>query len=113
MAVYFESVNTPTSRLNLKSRCPRLRAVAFGWAGLLTSVSFAPPMRLVQKLGLISPQTPTTISLRHEEGKEDVILRKDIKEMYITQLSAMPSDLDKQIDVQQMADLLAYLKTAQ
>jgi len=60
--------------------------------------------------GVIGPQTPTSIALRHEDGKEDVIQRKDIKQMYVTNLSAMPGDLEKQIDVQQMADLLEYLK---
>jgi hypothetical protein len=29
--------------------------------------------------------------------------------MYVANLSAMPADLDKQIDVQQMADLLKFL----
>ena len=42
---------------------------------------------------------------------KDVIQRKDIKQMYVTNLSAMPGDLEKQIDVQQMADLLEYMKT--
>jgi putative heme-binding domain-containing protein len=60
--------------------------------------------------GVIGPQTPTTITLRHENGKEDVIQRQDIKNMYVTNLSAMPPDLEKQISVDQMADLLAYLK---
>ena len=60
--------------------------------------------------GVIGAQTPTSIALRHEDGKEDVIQRKDIKQMYVTNLSAMPADLEKQIDLQQMADLLEYLK---
>jgi putative heme-binding domain-containing protein len=63
--------------------------------------------------GVLGPQTPTTITIRHEEGKEDVIRRDDIKEMRITNLSAMPSDLDKQVSVDQMADLLKFIKTAQ
>ncbi|MCC6588342.1 MAG: c-type cytochrome [Bryobacterales bacterium] len=63
--------------------------------------------------GVLGPQTPTTVTLRHEQGKEDVIQRKDIKSMYVTNLSAMPGDLEKQITVQQMADLLEYLKSAQ
>ena len=50
------------------------------------------------------------MALRHEDGKEDLIQRKDIKNMYVTNLSAMPGDLEKQIDVQQMADLLEYVK---
>ncbi len=62
--------------------------------------------------GVLGPQTPATITLRHEEGKQDVIQRKDIREMRVTNLSAMPGDLEKQIDVQQMADLLEYLKTS-
>jgi putative heme-binding domain-containing protein len=61
--------------------------------------------------GVIGPQTPTTITLRHENGKEDIIQRQDIKNMYVTNLSAMPPDLEKQITVDQMADLLAYLKS--
>ncbi len=61
--------------------------------------------------GVIGPQTSTTITLRHENGKEDVIQRKDIKNMYVTNLSAMPGDLEKEISPQQMADLLEYLKT--
>jgi putative heme-binding domain-containing protein len=61
--------------------------------------------------GVLGAQTPTTIALRHEDGKEDVVQRKDIKEMYVTNVSAMPGDLEKQIDLQQMADLLEFLKT--
>ena len=63
--------------------------------------------------GVIGPQTPTTITIRHEEGKEEVIRREDIKDMRITNLSAMPGDLDKQVSVQQMADLLKFMKTPQ
>jgi putative membrane-bound dehydrogenase-like protein len=62
--------------------------------------------------GVMGPQTPTTITIRHEEGKQDVIRREDIKEMRVTNLSAMPEDLDKQVSVDEMADLLKFLKTA-
>jgi putative membrane-bound dehydrogenase-like protein len=63
--------------------------------------------------GVLGPQTATTLTLRHEEGKEDVIQRKDIKDMHVADLSAMPADLEKQINLQQMADLLVYLKSVQ
>ena len=63
--------------------------------------------------GVIGPQTPTTITLKHEDGKEDVIQRQDIKTMYATNLSAMPGDLEKQISVKQMAGLLEFLKKTQ
>jgi hypothetical protein len=54
-------------------------------------------------------QTPTSITLRQEEGKEIVIPRSDVKRMYASNLSAMPADLDRQITVQQMADLLNFI----
>jgi putative heme-binding domain-containing protein len=63
--------------------------------------------------GVIGPQTPNTITLRHEEGKQDVIQRSDIQNIYVTNLSAMPNDLDKQVSVEQMADLLKFLKSPQ
>ena len=59
--------------------------------------------------GVLGSQTPTTITLRKEEGKEIIIPRKDIKRMYLANLSAMPADLEKQVDIQQMADLLKFL----
>ncbi len=62
--------------------------------------------------GVLAPQTATTLTLRHEEGKQDVIQRKDIRNMYAANLSAMPADMEKQINVQQMADLLEYVKSS-
>jgi putative heme-binding domain-containing protein len=62
--------------------------------------------------GVLGPQTPTTFTIRHEDGKQDIIRREDILDMRVTNLSAMPADLDKQVSVEQMADLLRYLKTA-
>jgi putative heme-binding domain-containing protein len=59
--------------------------------------------------GVIGSQTPTSLTLRQEEGKEIVIPRSDIKRMYASNLSAMPADLDRQITVQQMADLLTFI----
>lgn len=62
--------------------------------------------------GVLGPQSSTTITLKHEEGKQDVVQRKDIKNMYAASLSAMPADLEKQIGLQQMADLLEFVKTS-
>jgi len=62
--------------------------------------------------GVMGPQTPSAITLRREEGRQEVIQRKDIKSMYVASLSAMPADLEKQIDVGQMSDLLEFLKSA-
>ena len=62
--------------------------------------------------GVMGPQTSTTITLRQEEGKEQVIRRQDIVDFFAANLSAMPGDLEQQVDVEQMRDLLAYLKSA-
>jgi len=59
--------------------------------------------------GVIGSQTPTSLTLRQEEGKEILIPRSDIKRMYAANLSAMPADLDRQISVRQMADLLTFI----
>jgi hypothetical protein len=63
--------------------------------------------------GVLGPQSPTTITIRHEESKEDVIRREDINDMHVTNLSGMPADLEKQVSVQDIADLLKYIKTSE
>jgi hypothetical protein len=50
--------------------------------------------------------------LRREGGEETVVPRARIRKMYASNLSAMPADLEQQIDLQQMADLLACLTTS-
>jgi putative membrane-bound dehydrogenase-like protein len=61
------------------------------------------------EVGVLAGQTPTTIVLRREGGVERVIPRDDVKALQVSQLSAMPSDLEQQVGERQMADLLAYL----
>ena len=61
--------------------------------------------------GVMGPQTPTTITIRQEEGEEHLIRRNDIKSLYVAELSAMPADLEEQVDIQQMSDLLTFVKT--
>jgi putative heme-binding domain-containing protein len=62
--------------------------------------------------GVIGPQSPTFVTLRRENGEEDVVQRKDIKSMRATSLSAMPGDLEKQVSETEMVDLIRYIKTA-
>lgn len=62
--------------------------------------------------GVMGPQTSTTVTLRQEEGREQVIRRQDIVNFFAANLSAMPGDLEEQVDIRQMSDLLAYLKAA-
>jgi putative membrane-bound dehydrogenase-like protein len=60
--------------------------------------------------GVMASQTPTTITIRHEGAAEDVIRREDIIDMRITELSAMPADVEKLVSIDEMADLLEFLK---
>jgi hypothetical protein len=47
--------------------------------------------------------------LRREGAEERVVPRSEIRKMYASNVSAMPADLDQQVDVPQMADVLALL----
>src|SRR5690606_36227407 len=62
--------------------------------------------------GMIASETANSVTLRRAENATDTIERADIEEMRSSGLSIMPEGLEKQIDVQSMADLLAYLMTA-
>jgi putative membrane-bound dehydrogenase-like protein len=62
--------------------------------------------------GVIGPQGPTFVTLRRENGEEDVIQRGDIKTMRATNLSAMPADMETQVSQSEMVDLIRYIKTA-
>jgi len=62
--------------------------------------------------GIIASETATSIALRDPSGKTELISRKEIRSMQASQHSVMPSGLEKQMTVREMADLIAYLKTA-
>jgi putative membrane-bound dehydrogenase-like protein len=61
--------------------------------------------------GMITAETASSITLRRADGSGETVLRKDIEELSSSGLSFMPEGLEKQIKVQQMADLLAYLNS--
>lgn len=60
--------------------------------------------------GLIKAETSTSITIRMPEGKEETILRSDIEDLKTSGQSLMPVGLEKTIDVQQMTDLITFLK---
>jgi putative heme-binding domain-containing protein len=60
--------------------------------------------------GIILSETPTAITLSNTEGELSNISRQDISSLTALGMSAMPNDLEKKIDKQQMADLLAFLR---
>jgi len=60
--------------------------------------------------GIISTETPSAITLKDTNGQETTISREDIKSLQALGTSAMPIGLEGQINKQQMADLISFLK---
>jgi putative heme-binding domain-containing protein len=60
--------------------------------------------------GLLVAESPTSITLRQAEGKEQIILRKDVDEVRAISASMMPEDLSKTVTPGDLADLLAWLR---
>lgn len=63
--------------------------------------------------GIISSETPTTVSLRNAGGQETDISRRDIKTLTVIEISAMPVGLESNISHQEMADLLAFIRRSE
>jgi putative membrane-bound dehydrogenase-like protein len=61
--------------------------------------------------GLIKEENANSITIAKTDGTTDTILRIDIDELISSKLSFMPEGLEKEIDKQAMADLLAYLNS--
>ena len=62
--------------------------------------------------GVLAAESATSITLRRADGQSDTILRNDVEDDGIvnTNKSLMPEGLEKNISLQDMADLLAFLK---
>ncbi|MBA4017247.1 MAG: cytochrome C [Pirellula sp.] len=63
--------------------------------------------------GLIGAESATAVTLRRAEGQQDTILRVNLEELASTGLSLMPEGLEKQLDKQALADVIAYLMQLQ
>jgi len=59
--------------------------------------------------GLLASETPGSITLKGQEGKQEVILRSDLEELQSSTMSLMPVGLEKDLSKQNLADLIAYL----
>ncbi len=60
--------------------------------------------------GLVASETSDAIVLNMAEGKQQTIPRDEIEELKISDVSLMPEGVEKDVTVQQMADLLEFLK---
>ena len=63
--------------------------------------------------GFILGETPDKLTLRLEGGVLSEFERSDVMERRESSLSAMPSDLQRQISVDELVDLVEYLSTLQ
>ena len=61
--------------------------------------------------GLMVSETAAAVILRQAEGKQEVIARNQIDEIRASGKSLMPEGVEKEVNVQQMADLLKFLKS--
>jgi putative heme-binding domain-containing protein len=62
--------------------------------------------------GILASETATSITLKAQEGKEQVLLRADLDELQSTGKSLMPEGLEKDLTKQDLADVIAYLSHA-
>lgn len=62
--------------------------------------------------GMITEETPNNLTIRQADSTAIPISRADIDEIESTGMSYMPEGLESQLDHQAMADLLAYIMSA-
>jgi putative membrane-bound dehydrogenase-like protein len=63
-----------------------------------------------QETGFIATETASSITLKQAENKTLQILRQDIEELKSNGISLMPEGLEKNISIEQMADLISFIK---
>ena len=59
--------------------------------------------------GLLAAESAGSITLKGQEGKQEVILRSDLEELASSTKSLMPVGLERDLSKQNLADLIAYL----
>ena len=62
--------------------------------------------------GVLSVQSSGTVILLREGGEEVVIPQSDIRSVRLSQVSAMPADLEKELTPEDMADLIYFIRAA-
>jgi len=60
--------------------------------------------------GLLAAQDGSSITLEQQEGRHQVILRKDIDEIVSSKQSLMPEGLEKDLTRRDLADVIAYIR---
>ncbi len=60
--------------------------------------------------GIIAAETASSVIIKQAEDKRVTVLRQDIEEIVSNGVSLMPEGLEKNLNLQQMADLIAFIK---
>jgi putative heme-binding domain-containing protein len=60
--------------------------------------------------GIISVETPNSLTMKTATGAEEVILRSDLKQLTASGLSLMPEGLENNLKPQDLADVISYIK---
>ncbi len=63
--------------------------------------------------GLLAEDNEQRIVLKTQGGKLEIVPRDDVEEIAISKLSLMPEGLEKQLTIEQLADLFAFLSLDQ
>jgi putative heme-binding domain-containing protein len=63
--------------------------------------------------GVIAEESAASLTLKRADGASESVLRRDVLQISGSGLSLMPEGLENSVSVEQMADLIAFLKTAQ
>ena len=61
--------------------------------------------------GILDAANETSVTLRRAEGATETVLRANIEKIVCSGVSLMPEGLEKVIDLEQMADLIAFLRS--
>jgi putative heme-binding domain-containing protein len=60
--------------------------------------------------GLLAADTPSSVTLKSQEGRTQTVLRRDIDDLRASPVSLMPESLAKALGPRDVADLLAWLR---
>jgi putative heme-binding domain-containing protein len=60
--------------------------------------------------GLIVSESPGTITLRSSNAEDETILRRNVVEIRTSSVSLMPEGLEKDMNPQDLADVIAFLQ---
>jgi putative membrane-bound dehydrogenase-like protein len=60
--------------------------------------------------GVLAAETSTSVTLKQQEGKSETLRRDEIEDLHNNGVSFMPEGLEKDIPMQDMADLISFIK---